>query len=99
MKAIVVHQPGPPEVLCYEEIPTPAVRPGWSLVKVQAVGVNRSEIFTRQGLSPTVTFPRILGIECVGVVADSTTPTLVPGQKVAALMGGMGREFDGGYAE
>jgi len=99
MKAIVVHQPGPPEVLCYEEIPTPVARPGWSLVKVQAVGVNRSEIFTRQGLSPTVTFPRILGIECVGVVADSTTPTLVPGQKVAALMGGMGREFDGGYAE
>ena len=68
-------------------------------MKVQAVGVNRSEIFTRQGLSPTVTFPRILGIECVGVVADSTIPTLVPGQKVVALMGGMGREFDGGYAE
>lgn len=51
------------------------------------------------GAFPTATFPRILGIECVGVVADSTTPTLVPGQKVAALMGGMGREFDGGYAE
>ena len=99
MKAIVVHQSGPPEVLRYEEIPTPGTRPGWSVVKVQAVGVNRSEIFTRQGLSPTVTFPRILGIECVGVVADSTTPTLVPGQKVVALMGGMGREFDGGYAE
>jgi len=99
MKAIVVHQPGPPEVLRYEEIPTPGTRPGWSVVKVQAVGVNRSEIFTRQGLSPTVTFPRVLGIECVGVVADSTTPTLVSGQKVAALMGGMGREFDGGYAE
>lgn len=99
MKAIVVHQSGPPEVLRYEEIPTPGTRPGWSVVKVQAVGVNRSEIFTRQGLSPTVTFPRVLGIECVGVVADSTTPTLGPGQKVAALMGGMGREFDGGYAE
>ena len=99
MKAIVVHQSGPPEVLRYEEIPTPGTRPGWSVVKVQAVGVNRSEIFTRQGLSPTVTFPRVLGIECVGVVADSTTSTLVPGQKVAALMGGMGREFDGGYAE
>ena len=99
MKAIVVHQSGPPEVLRYEEIPTPGTRPGWSVVKVQAVGVNRSEIFTRQGLSPTVTFPRVLGIECVGVVADSTTPTLVTGQKVAALMGGMGREFDGGYAE
>ena len=99
MKAIVVHQPGPPEVLRYEEIPTPGTRPGWSVVKVQAVGVNRSEIFTRQGLSPTVTFPQVLRIECVGVVADSTTSTLVPGQKVAALMGGMGREFDGGYAE
>ena len=34
MKAIVVHQPGPPEVLRYEEIPIPGTRPGWSVVKV-----------------------------------------------------------------
>jgi NADPH:quinone reductase-like Zn-dependent oxidoreductase len=46
-----------------------------------------------------VTFPRVLGIECVGIVAASTDPTLPHGTTVAAVMGEMGREFDGGYAE
>jgi NADPH:quinone reductase-like Zn-dependent oxidoreductase len=46
-----------------------------------------------------VTFPRVLGIECVGVVTASTDPMLAEGTTVAAVMGEMGREFDGGYAE
>jgi NADPH:quinone reductase-like Zn-dependent oxidoreductase len=46
-----------------------------------------------------VTFPRVLGIECVGIVAVSTDPALPDGTTVAAVMGEMGREFDGGYAE
>jgi NADPH:quinone reductase-like Zn-dependent oxidoreductase len=46
-----------------------------------------------------VTFPRVLGIECVGIVAASTDPALPDGTTVAAVMGEMGREFDGGYAE
>jgi NADPH:quinone reductase-like Zn-dependent oxidoreductase len=46
-----------------------------------------------------VTFPRVLGIECVGIVAASTDPVLPEGTTVAAMMGEMGREFDGGYAE
>jgi NADPH:quinone reductase-like Zn-dependent oxidoreductase len=46
-----------------------------------------------------VTFPRVLGIECVGIVAASTDPRLPDGMTVAAVMGEMGREFDGGYAE
>jgi NADPH:quinone reductase-like Zn-dependent oxidoreductase len=77
----------------------PAVREGWSLVRVKGAGVNRSELRTRQGHSPNVTFPRVLGIECVGVVAVSTDPLLPEGTTVAAVMGEMGREFDGGYAE
>ena len=44
-------------------------------------------------------FPRVLGIECVGTVAASTDPRLPEGTTVAAVMGEMGREFDGGYAE
>lgn len=46
-----------------------------------------------------MTFPRVLGIECVGIVAASTDRVLPDGTTVAAVMGEMGREFDGGYAE
>lgn len=81
------------------ELPVPAVREGWSLVRVKGAGLNRSELRTRQGHSPHVTFPRVLGIECVGIVAASTDPTLPDGTTVAAVMGEMGRKFDGGYAE
>lgn len=99
MKAIRVHQAGGPEVLQIEEIPRPQPRPGWVLIRVKAFGLNRSEMYTRQGFSPTVQFPRVLGIECVGIVEDAADTDFVPGQTVAALMGEMGRAYDGGYAE
>lgn len=99
MRAAVCVGPGGPEMLEIHERPVPEVREGWSLVRVRAAGLNRSELRTRQGHSPGVRFPRVLGIECVGVVADSTDPLLPVGTSVAAVMGGMGREFDGGYAE
>lgn len=100
MKAIVIEEAGGPETLKLKELPTPKVKPGWSLVRVKGFGINHSEIYTRKGESPTVKFPRILGIECVGEVADTTDAQRLPvGQKVASIMGGMGREFDGGYAE
>lgn len=100
MKAIVIEEPGGPEKLLYREVPTPVVKPGWSLVRVHGFGINHSEVFTRQGLSPSVRFPRILGIECVGEIADSTDTDRLPmGQKVVSIMGEMGRAFDGGYAE
>jgi NADPH:quinone reductase-like Zn-dependent oxidoreductase len=99
MRAAVCVHAGGPDVLRVRELPIPAVRPGWSLVRVTGAGLNRSELRTRQGHSPAVTFPRVLGIECVGVVADSTDPGLPVGATVAAVMGEMGRAFDGGYAE
>ncbi|MFC5823610.1 zinc-binding dehydrogenase [Nonomuraea insulae] len=99
MRAAVCVKAGGPEVLEIRELPVPAVREGWSLVRVKGTGLNRSELRTRQGHSPNVRFPRVLGIECVGVVAASTDPTLPEGTTVAAVMGEMGREFDGGYAE
>lgn len=55
-----------PEALIPEKVPVPQVRPGWSLIRIRTFGLNHSEIFTRQGLSPSATFPRILGIECTG---------------------------------
>jgi NADPH:quinone reductase-like Zn-dependent oxidoreductase len=99
MKAAVVHAPGPPEVLKIESRPTPAAVPGKVLIRVMAFGINRSEMFTRQGLSPGVHFPRILGIEATGIVEDAPGGEFKRGDIVATVMGGMGRDYDGGYAE
>jgi NADPH:quinone reductase len=99
MKAVIVEHPGGPEVLQIKEMPVPSPRPGWVLIRVKAFGLNRSEMYTRQGHSPSVRFPRVLGIECVGVVEDGGGTGLAPGQTVAAVMGEMGRAYDGGYAE
>ncbi|KAK3115751.1 hypothetical protein LTR53_004571, partial [Teratosphaeriaceae sp. CCFEE 6253] len=99
MKAAVMHAPGGPEVLQIEERPIPTPSPGWVLIRVHAFGLNRSELFTRQGHSPNVALPRILGIEATGVVAASPGGEFSPGDVVATAMGGMGRAFDGGYAE
>ncbi|MFC7221468.1 zinc-binding dehydrogenase [Streptomyces polyrhachis] len=99
MRAIVIDRPGGPEELRLRELPVPRGREGWTLVRVMAFGLNSSELFTRQGLAPTVVFPRVPGIECVGVVEASSDPGLPAGTAVAAAMGGMGRQFDGSYAE
>lgn len=99
MKAAVVYEAGGPEQLKVEMVKQPEVKAGWSLVKVMGFGINHSEIFTRKGESPSVKFPRILGIECVGVVEESASPNLKNGQKVVSFMGEMGRAYDGGYAQ
>ncbi|MCZ6669957.1 MAG: zinc-binding alcohol dehydrogenase family protein [Acidobacteria bacterium] len=99
MKAVVIHEAGGPDVLKLESRPIPKPKAGWILIKVKAFGLNRSELFTRQGHSPSVTFPRILGIEAVGVVEAAPGGEFQPGNRVATAMGGMGRAFDGGYAE
>ena len=99
MKAVVIERSGPPEVLRLQERPVPKPKPGWVLIRVRAFGLNRSELFTRQGHSPSVILPRILGIEAVGEIVAAPGTELSPGQTVATAMGGMGREFDGSYAE
>jgi NADPH:quinone reductase-like Zn-dependent oxidoreductase len=99
MKAAVIRRPGAPEVLEIEERPIPVPRSGEVLIGVKAFGLNRSELFTRQGFSPNVRFPRILGIEAVGLVASAPGHEFQEGDIVATAMGGMGRQFDGGYAE
>jgi NADPH:quinone reductase-like Zn-dependent oxidoreductase len=99
MKAAVIREPGGPEVLKIESLPVPIPKRGWVLIRVKAFGLNRSELFTRQGLSPDVKFPRVLGIEAVGVVEEAPGGEFGPGDIVATTMGGMGRAFDGGYAE
>jgi len=99
MKGAVIHEPGDPDVLKIENVPIPIPSPGEVLIRVKAFGLNRSEMFTRQGLSPGVQFPRILGIEAVGTVESAPGGEFANGAVVATVMGGLGRDFDGGYAE
>lgn len=99
MRAAVIYEAGGPEVLKLEERPVPTPAKGEVLIRVKAFGLNRSEMFTRQGHSPNVAFPRILGIEAVGTVEAVPGGEFREGDKVASVMGGMGRQFDGSYAE
>jgi NADPH:quinone reductase-like Zn-dependent oxidoreductase len=99
MRAVVLDAPGPPEALTIRELPIPRPEAGWVLIEVKAFGLNRSELHTRLGLAEGMIFPRVLGIEATGVVAACPGGEFEVGQKVVAMMGGMGRTFDGGYAE
>jgi NADPH:quinone reductase-like Zn-dependent oxidoreductase len=99
MKAAVIREAGGPEVLKIENLPIPTPQRGEVLIRVKAFGLNRSELFTRQGHSPGVKFPRVLGIEAAGLVESAPGNEFRKGDIVATAMGGMGRQFDGGYAE
>jgi NADPH:quinone reductase len=99
MRAVVLDAPGPPEALTIRRLPVPVPEPEWVLIRVTAFGLNRSELHTRLGLAQGVTFPRVPGIEATGVVAACPGGEFTPGQQVMAMMGGMGRTYDGGYAE
>ena len=99
MRAVVLEAPGPVANLRVRQIPIPAPQPGWVRIRIHAFGLNRSELHTRLGLAEGVTFPRVPGIEATGVVDLAPGGEFEPGQQVMTMMGGMGRVFDGGYAE
>ncbi|MBR7016853.1 MAG: zinc-binding dehydrogenase [Lachnospiraceae bacterium] len=101
MKAVLLDKITEGKDIVLSECPVPEVRPGWVLVKVKAFGLNHSEKLLRLGeiRADYIQKPVIPGIECVGEVADPSDSGLAVGQKVAALMGGMGRSFNGSYAE
>jgi NADPH:quinone reductase-like Zn-dependent oxidoreductase len=99
MKAVVLDGSGPPSALQMREVPRPRPQRGWVLISVRAFGLNRSELHMRLGLAEGVTFPRVPGSEVVGVVAECPGGEFSEGQQVATFSEGMGRAFDGGYAE
>lgn len=101
MKAIVINGCCKAKDLQVSEIPIPEVQPGWVLVKVHAAGLNHSEALLRmfEADNDYINTPVVPGIECVGEVALVSDSYLQKGDKVIALMGGMGRSFNGSYAE
>jgi NADPH2:quinone reductase len=88
MKAITFHELGGPEVLKLEEIPQPAPRPGWVLIKVHAIGINFADTLFRQGqylMKPNL--PDIPGMEAAGVIeaVGEGVTHLKPGSRVTAI--------------
>ncbi len=67
MKAVRVHQPGGPEAMQLEDIPTPTPGEGQALVRLQAIGVNFIDTYKRSGLYAVPT-PFTVGEEGAGVV-------------------------------
>jgi NADPH2:quinone reductase len=97
MRAIVIKQYGGPEQLAIEERPDPEPKPGHVVIEVKAFGVNHAETHMRKGEWPEIA--EVSGIECVGFVRRDPDHRFAVGQKVMALMGGMGRTINGSYAE
>jgi NADPH2:quinone reductase len=97
MKAIIISAPGGPEVLQIAERPKPVIAAGEVLVKVAAAGVNRPDVYQRQGNYPP---PKdapvdIPGLEIAGTIVETGADVTrwKTGDQVCALVIG------GGYAE
>jgi NADPH2:quinone reductase len=97
MRAIVIEQYGGLEQLVIKELPEAEPAPGHVVIEVKAFGLNHAETYMRKGWWGEVA--KVSGIECVGLVKADPDGTFAVGQKVAAIMGGMGRTINGSYAE
>lgn len=97
MRAIVITEPGGPEVLKVQEVADPVPGDGEILIAVKAFGVNHAETHMRKGEWPEAT--PISGIEAVGTVVTDPSGMLAKGTTVLAIMGGLGRTRNGSYAE
>ena len=97
MKAVMVTEPGGPEVLRLADAPDPMPRPGDVLLRVRATAINRADILQRKGLYPPPPgVTDVLGLEAVGEVLEvpgGTNTDLTVGDRVMCLVGG------GAYAE
>lgn len=94
MKTVVIHGAGGPKVLKLEQVPIPQPQKGQVLIRIKAFGLNRSELFTRKRPLTQREVPPNHGYR-----GDMPWQRIAPGAIVATAMGGLGRDFDGGYAE
>ena len=101
MKALLLEKSTKVSDLKLSDKDIPKVKDDWVLVKVMAFGMNHSEALFRQFEidEPYFKKPVVPGIECTGIIENSSNTDLSKGDKVIALMGGMGRTFDGSYQE
>ncbi len=87
MKAAIFDTIGGPEVLRYDEVPDPTVRPGGVLLEVRAIGIQGGDLINRRegrGLDQ----PHVVGYQASGVVREvgEGVTSVVPGQRAVAMM-------------
>lgn len=97
MRAIVIREPGGPEVLTLRDVPIPEIPYGHARIRVEYAGVNRADLLQRAGFypAPAGVPSDIPGLEYAGVV-DAVGPgasRVSPGDRVYGLVAG------GAYAE
>ena len=97
MRAMVITEPGGPEVLQIQDVADPVAGEGEILIQVKAFGVNHAETHMRKGEWPEAT--PVSGIEAAGTVADDPSGDYAAGAKVLTIMGGLGRVRNGSYAD
>ncbi|MBE7189633.1 NAD(P)H-quinone oxidoreductase [Jatrophihabitans endophyticus] len=96
MRAVIVAEPGGPEVLSIGEVPDPTPGSDEVIVQVAAAGLNRADLLQRQGnYPPPPGASDIIGMECSGTVVETGDQVAgwSVGDQVCALLAG------GGYAE
>lgn len=101
MQAIVLNGITPIDEVRLSEVPVPEAKPGWVLVRMRGRALNHSELVLRKEeiVESYIKKPIIPGIEGVGEVVEPSDQPFERGQCVCGLMGGMGRGWDGSYAE
>ena len=74
---------GGPEVLQFRRVEAPKPKPGEVRLRQTAVGVNYIDVYIRKGLYRMIEPPAPIGMEAAGVVLESHSPSLRPGDRVA----------------
>src|SRR5437870_2526005 len=97
MRAVVIAEPGGPDVLAVRELPDPVPAVGEVLVRIEAIGLNHADTYMRSGAWGAVAL--VPGIEGAGTIEHDPSGVLAAGTPVIAIMGGMGRTRNGSYAE
>ena len=84
MKAVYVSEPGGLELVAYGDMPEPEAGPGEAVVRVRASALNRADLTLLSGGNRTLGFPRILGLNMAGEIAQvsPTVPWITPGDRV-----------------
>lgn len=99
MKVITVSRFGDPDVLTYEDVPSPPIAPNEARVRVALAGVNFGDVVLRSGNAFDIPRPYVPGIEAAGIVQGlgSAVRDLAVGSRVAVPLFTTGR-LTGGYA-
>jgi len=97
MKAVYIEQHGSVDELKISDVPVPVPKPGEVLVRVEAAGINPSDIISVEGRFPHAVLPRIVGRDFAGTVVDG--PAELVGCKVWGSGGDLGIDRDGTHAE